>query len=189
MNDRKMKKVIEPKNEEIKKLEIERSKEQLVEKTKKEIEEYKNKYLRALADFQNFEKRVKEEKETICKNANKEFVLKLLPFLDNLDKAEIFSKDNGLKMIKDKFYQLLKNEGMEEINILGKEFDPHVAEAVDVVEGERDNVVVEIIRKGYKFNDKILRIAQVRVAKKKVEPETEKTKPELLKGDYMLNKN
>ncbi|MDH7476486.1 MAG: nucleotide exchange factor GrpE [Microgenomates group bacterium] len=155
-------------------------------KLKKELEEIKSKYLRVLADYQNFEKRVNEEKRKIFDNAKKEFILKLLPFLDNLEKAEIFNKDKGLTMIKDNFLQILKNEGLEEINILGKEFDPHLAEAVEVVKGEKDNQVVEVVRKGYKLNNEVFRVALVKVSKQKVEEEeTKKAKEELLKGDYM----
>jgi len=137
-----------------------------IEKLKKEVDEYKNKYLRALADYQNFEKRIEQYKEEIKKTGEKQLILKLLPFLDNLEKAEFFVKDQGLKQIKDGFYQVLKSEALEELDVLGKEFDPATAEAVDIVMGEKENMVVEVIRKGYKFNDKILRVAQVKVSKK-----------------------
>ncbi|OGK09204.1 nucleotide exchange factor GrpE [Candidatus Roizmanbacteria bacterium RIFCSPHIGHO2_01_FULL_35_10] len=147
--------------------------DQDIEKLKKEVEELKkqtddnkNKYLRALADYQNFEKRVGVDQINISKTVIKNVLLKLLPFLDNLDKAEIFIKDNGLKMVKDNFYKTLQDVGLEEIPILAKPFDPYTAEAIDIVEGKEDNKVVEIIRKGYKFNDKILRVAQVKVSKK-----------------------
>lgn len=131
-----------------------------------EINEYKNKYLRALADYQNYEKRVFEEKEELKKSANKELILKLLPFLDHLDCAELFLKDKGLKLIKDNFHKVLNEEGLEEIEVLGKQFDPHLAEAVDMIERKEDNLVVEVLRKGYKYNGRILRVAQVRVTKK-----------------------
>jgi len=141
------------------------------EKLKKEIEEFKNKYLRALADYQNLQKRVLEEKKEWEKKIKKEFFLKILPFLDNLEKAEIFIKDTGLKLIKDQFLRFLKNEGVEEIDLLGKEFDPSLAEAVDVVEGEKENIVVEVLRKGYKIGEEVLRIAQVKVSVRKKEKE------------------
>ena len=137
-----------------------------LEKTKKEAEDYKNKYLRALADYQNYEKRVSDEKSQIREQVLAQVLLKLLPFLDNLDKAEIFIKDSGLKMVKDSFYKMLSEMGFTEIQILGKEFDPHLAEAVDIVSGEKDNMVKEILRRGYSFNGKILRVAQVKVSKK-----------------------
>jgi molecular chaperone GrpE len=134
---------------------------------KKQIEEYKNKYLRALADYQNFEKRVYEDKEEIRVNANRTLIIKLLSFLDSLDKAELFIKDANLKLVKDNFYKLLHGEGLEEIKVYGKEFDPYQAEVVDLIDGEKANIVVEVLRKGYSLNGKVIRVAQVKVSKKK----------------------
>src|SRR3990167_10078383 len=146
--------------EDIKKLQIE------LDRTRKEKDDYKNKYLRALADYQNFEKRVGEEKEALRQSASRELLLKLLPFLDDIEKAEVFIKDSGLKLVKDKFIQIIREENIEELQILGKEFDPHLAEAVDVVKGENDNIIIEVSRKGYTLNGKVLRVAQVKVSKK-----------------------
>ena len=136
------------------------------EDLKKQVEEYRNKYLRALADYQNLEKRVVEEKELIIKSANRNLILKLLPFLDALDKAEVFIKDQGLKIVKDNLIQVLKEVGVEEIDVLNKPFDPITSEAIDIVASDKDNIVVEVLRKGYRFQDKILRVAQVKVSKK-----------------------
>lgn len=137
-----------------------------LEKFKKEVEDYKNKYLRALADYQNYEKRVQEEKNQVKELAITHILVRLLPFLDHLEKAEVFIKDTGLKMVKDNFEKVLESVGLEEINIEGKEFDPHTAEAIEIVEGERDNMVKEVIRRGYMRNGKVIRVAQVKVAKK-----------------------
>ncbi len=139
---------------------------QEIESLKQQIEEFKNKYLRALADYQNLEKRVNNERFELMKMANKNLLIKILPFLDNLEKAEIFIKDEGLKISKENFLQILKEVGLEEINLLNKDFDPNLAEAIDIVPGIKDNKVVEILRKGYKFEDKIIRVAQVKVSKK-----------------------
>jgi len=137
-----------------------------LDKARKETNDFKNKYLRALADYQNFEKRVREEQETVRVKGKQEIFIQLLSILDSLEKAEVFIKDVGLKQVKDSFCQLLRDEQIEEINLLGKEFDPRLAEAVDVVVGERNNIVVEVLRKGYRFGGKILRVAQVKVSKK-----------------------
>ncbi len=128
--------------------------------------EYKNKYLRALADYQNLENRIATGHEDIRKNANKSLLIKLLTFLDGLDKAEVFVKDQSLKLIKENFEKILKSEGLEEIEVLNKEYDPYTAEAIDMVNGEKDNIVVEVLRKGYKLNGVIIRVAQVKVSKK-----------------------
>lgn len=133
---------------------------------KQQIDEFKNKYLRALADYQNLEKRINEEKFEIIKNANKHLILGLLPFLGNLEKAEVFIKDPGLKMTKDHLFGVLKEIGLEEIDILNKEYDPNYAEVIEIVSGDKDNIVTEVLRKGYKLNDKILQVAQVKVSKK-----------------------
>ena len=136
------------------------------EALKKEVEDFKTKYLRALADYQNLEKRIIQEKEETRKFANSLLILELLPFLDHLEAAEVFIKDQGLKMIRDNFFNLLKHLGLEEITVLNQEFDPQLAEAVDIVAGSKDNLVVEVTRKGYNYQGKILRIAQVKVSKK-----------------------
>lgn len=137
-----------------------------IDQLKQQVEEFKNKYLRALADYQNLEKRINEERFELMKMANKNLLIKILPFLDNLEKAEVFIKDQGLKISKDHFLQILKETGLEEMDILNKEFDPISAEAVDIVPGKEENKVVEVLRKGYKFEDKIIRVAQVKVSKK-----------------------
>ena len=62
--------------------------------------------------------------------------------------------------------QILKEVGLEEIDLLGKDFDPIFAEAIDIIPGKEDNKVVEVLRKGYKLGDKIIRVAQVKVSKK-----------------------
>jgi len=152
---------------------------------KKQLEEYKNKYLRSLADYQNLEKRVNSEKEELKKELNKNLILKILTILDDIDKAEIFIKDAGLKIIKDKFIQLLKSEGVEEIDLNNGMFDPNLAEAVEVVEGKEDNKIVEVLRKGYKYQGKVIRVALVKVSKKKIPTESEKMNQERLKEDNM----
>ncbi|MCX7881258.1 MAG: nucleotide exchange factor GrpE [Patescibacteria group bacterium] len=144
---------------------IEELKKQL-EELKKIGEEYKNKYLRALADYQNLEKRVKQEKEEMVRRTNQQLIIKILPIIDDLEKAAIFVKDEGLKIIKNKMIQFLKNEGVEEIDVLNKTFDPYLCEAVEIVKGEEDDKVVAVIKKGYRQGEKILRVAQVKVMKK-----------------------
>ncbi len=148
-----------------KKLELEKLQLEIVT-LKDQVEEFKNKYLRAIADYQNLEKRVGEERFELMKMANKNLLIKILPFLDNLEKAELFVKDEGLKISKDHFVQILKDAGLEEIEMMGKDFDPISAEAVQLVPGKEEGKIVEVLQKGYKFEDKIIRVAQVKVSKK-----------------------
>lgn len=126
---------------------------------------YKNSYLRALADYQNFEKRAGEEREELLKSASRRMITKLLPLLNNLEKAEVFVKDPGLKLIKDELEKILKEEGLEEIEVADSIYNPETAEAVEIVDGEQDNKIVEVIRKGYKLNNKVIQPAQVKVSK------------------------
>jgi len=137
-----------------------------VVKYQQEMLAWKDKYLRALADYQNFEKRVNNDKDELRKTANQFFIMRLLPFLDNLERAETFVKNKNLQVVKEEFVKLLHQEGIEEVVVLGKEFDPYLAEAIDVVSGEKDNIVIEVVRKGYKFQGRLIRPAQVKVSKK-----------------------
>lgn len=130
------------------------------------IQDYKGKYLRALADYQNFEKRVFTQREELVKSANMQLMMKLVSFLDNLDKAELFVKDENLKMIKNSFMKLLEDEGLQELVVVQKAYDPYTAEVVDMVEGEKDGIVVKVLRKGYGLNGKVVRPAHVTVSKK-----------------------
>jgi len=148
-----------------KKLETEKLQMEIVE-LKQQADEFKNKYLRAIADYQNLEKRVGDERFELMKMANKNLLIKILPFLDNLEKAELFVNDEGLKISKDHFMQILKEAGLVEMDLMNKDFDPVYAEAIDIVEGKEDNKIVEVLKKGYMFEDKIIRVAQVKVSKK-----------------------
>ena len=139
---------------------------QEIDNLKQQAEQFKNKYLRALADYQNLEKRINQERFELMKMGNKNLLIKVIPFLDNLEKAEVFVHDPGLKISKDHFMQILKEAGLEEMDLLKKDFDPNLAEAIDIVPGKDNNKIVEVLRKGYKFEDKIIRVAQVKVSKK-----------------------
>jgi molecular chaperone GrpE len=136
------------------------------EELRQETENWKNKYLRALADYRNLETRTAEDKDRIRRAAVRHLILKLLPFLDGLDKAETFVKDPGLRMVRDNLWKSLQGEGLEELPVLGREYDPYNAEVIELVKGEKDNVVVEVIRKGYALNGETIRVAQVKVSKK-----------------------
>lgn len=131
-------------------------------------EEYKMKYLRAIADYQNYERRVQDQRIEWTKNANKKVILKLLSFLDDLERAELFVKDPNLIHVKETFAKMLKSEGLEEIEVLGKSYSPYTAEVVDMKEGKEDGRVLAVLRKGYTYNGQLLRVAQVTVEKKAV---------------------
>src|SRR3989338_10961611 len=125
---------------------------------------------RALADYQNLEKRVEEERKLLSKLSASLLIEKLLPVLDNLEKAQIHLKDQGLEILIKQFEDILTQEGVEEIAAEGAQFNPHYHEAIESQQGEQDNLVIKVLTKGYKIEDTILRPAKVIVSKKKVEP-------------------
>ena len=137
-----------------------------VEELEKEIEQLKEKYLRALADYQNLLRRFEEEKSAIAFEASSQVIRDFLEVLDDMEKAEEFVKDKGLSLVKEKFKKLLEKWGVEEIEVEGRSFDPEVAEVVDTVEGEEENKVVKVFQKGYKRDGKVIRVAKVQVSKK-----------------------
>jgi len=134
---------------------------------KHQADEYKSKYLRALADYQNYERRSQDQRLELVKGANKQLILKLLTFLDDLDRAALFVEDENLAHVKESFMKVLHDEGLKELEVMDKEYDPYTAEVIEVQPGDEDNRVIAVVRKGYVYNDVIIRVAQVVVSKKK----------------------
>jgi len=136
------------------------------EKNKKheeENEEFKNlenQLKRALADYQNLEKRINQERQDWIKIANKDLLLRLLPGLDNLMLAEKHTNDEGVKISIKHFLDILGEIGVKKIDAVGEDFNPTVMEAVAAVEGEEGKVIEEV-RTGYTLFDIILRPSQV----------------------------
>ena len=129
------------------------------------INELENKWKRALADYQNLEKRLNDEREQVIKFANFGLIYDILPVLDSLEEAESYIKDNGLDLCIKKFKDILKGYGVIEIESLGKDFNSDTMEAIDTKEGEQ-NKVLKVHKKGYMLRDKVLRPAQVIVGRK-----------------------
>jgi len=127
-----------------------------------ETEVWKNKYIRALADYQNLEKRTEEEKQEVRAYAAKVFLEKLLPVIDNLEMADAHINDEGLSIAMKEMHALLSKFGVEKINISGETFDPYKMECIELVEGEK-NKVVEVTSSGYVMHGKLLREAKVKV--------------------------
>lgn len=175
------------KNKEENKLEEEKKENKAVEELKRKVEESDNKYKRALADYQNLEKRAKEERNEWILRANKDLLLHLLPVLDTLILANKHIKvyDEGLSLSIKQFQDLLKTEGVEKIDAVGKQFDPKAMQCVETQEGA-DGKILEEVRVGYMLHDQVLRAALVKVGKAKIEKEEEeKAKEQLQKGGYM----
>ena len=121
---------------------------------------------RALADYQNLERRVGEERQSLLKLSALLLIEKFLPVLDNLEKAQIHLQDEGLEIVIKQFKDILTAEGVEEIEAIGSEFDPNLHEAVETEQGEKDNMVSKVVNIGYKMEDKVIRPAKVVVSRK-----------------------
>jgi molecular chaperone GrpE len=129
-----------------------------------ELSNLENQLKRALADYQNLEKRIATEKSSWILASNKNLLLKLLPGLDSLLLAEKHTQDEGVRVSIKHFLDILENEGVKKIQTLGKDFDPNLMEAITTQEGEEGKVLEEV-RTGYMLFDQILRPAQVIVGK------------------------
>ena len=171
---------VEEQNENVESQEAEKSVEETsedkIKKLKAELQEWKNSYTRKLAEFQNFTKRKENEVAEMRKYASEEIVVKLLDNIDNLERAVDASKESqnfdslveGVNMILNNLKHLLTEEGVEEIEAAGKEYNPYEHKAMITENKEEldDNVVVQVFQKGYKMKGKVVRPAMVTVNKK-----------------------
>lgn len=121
---------------------------------------------RTLADYQNLERRIEDERRELSKLSSLLLVEKLLPILDNLENAQAHLKDRGLQIVIKQFKDLLASEGVEEIVAENAQFDPHFHEAVEIVSGPQDNKIVSVVNKGYMVDNKVIRPAKVVVQRK-----------------------
>ena len=133
------------------------------------------KILRLNAEMQNMNRRFNEEKASIYKYDGEKLIKELLPIIDNFERAIKLDDDNltdelskflsGFKMIYASLVSTLNAIGVKEIECIGKPFDPNKMEAImttNIME-EEENVVVEVMQKGYTYNDKVIRVAMVKV--------------------------
>lgn len=144
-------------------------KEKLAESNKK-LDELNDKYLRVVAEYDNFRKRSVKEKEDAYNSAYGDALSEFLPMVDNLERAVKYdTSDNlveGVKMIMSQFNQMLQKLGIETFGEVGEQFDPNIHNAIFHIEDENlgENIIAEVLLKGYKRGDKILRFAMVKVA-------------------------
>ncbi|MDP1722844.1 MAG: nucleotide exchange factor GrpE [Candidatus Gottesmanbacteria bacterium] len=131
----------------------------------KQIEEWRGKCLRALADYHNLEKRSQEEKAQVRVFAAEMVLMKLLPIVDTFERAQAHVKDEGLGLGLKELESFLAIHGVKKITVVGALFDPGSMECIEVVDGE-DNMVIAELRPGYRLHEKIIRVAQVKVGKK-----------------------
>lgn len=138
---------------------------------KAELDEANDRYKRLFAEFENYKKRSQKEKEGIYGMITGDVVSTMLPIMDNLEKAAIAKTEDknyqeGVNLVVKQFSDALKRLGLEEIETIGKRFDPEFHEAVSHIEdsekGEQE--IVQEYRKGYKIGNKVIRHSMVIVA-------------------------
>lgn len=142
-----------------------------IEALKAELAEKSDLLLRTAAEFDNFKKRTEREKMTVAEFAKAGLIKQLLPILDNIDRAALVEKDTpdyikGIEMIVKQFEGIAGNLGITEVAAVGDTFNPELHEAVMHIEDEAlgENVIAEVLQKGYKIGDTVIRAAMVKVA-------------------------
>lgn len=125
------------------------------------LQELNEKYLRALADYQNLQKQTESWREEFVQYASGSLVKKLLEVLDDLEKAQDHLQDEGLNLIIGKLENILREEGVKELEVLDKEYDPATAEVISTEPGEEDHKVIKVLQKGYILKGKVIRPAKV----------------------------
>ena len=137
-----------------------------------EAEEWKQKYMRVLADYQNLEKRTEVEHHQVRMFAGLVVIEKLLPVVDMLEKAQEHLNDKGLEFALKDLYSFFHSIGVEKMEVVGKVFDPHMMECSEVVElnkENKDNEVIEEVRAGYTMHGKVIRAARIKVGKNSID--------------------
>lgn len=147
--------------------------EQKIVELEAKVEEMENRYLRLQADFENSRRRAKLDLEAAQKYRVQSLATDLLQALDNFERATKIEADNeqtksllqGMDMVYNGIVEALKKEGVEAIESVGKEFDPHLHQAVMQVQDENfeSNTIVEELQKGYMLKDRVIRPAMVKV--------------------------
>ena len=146
-----------------------------VDELKIKLDEMEDKFLRVSAELANIVQRNRNERELIQKYRSQDLGKKLLPVIDNLERAiaaevtdeQSISLKKGVEMVLESLNVALKEEGIEEIPAKGEQFDPNIHQAVQIVpvsEGVEADTIVEVLQKGYKLQDRVLRASMVIVA-------------------------
>lgn len=144
-----------------------------MEELREQLEAEQNKYLRLLADYDNFKRRTQKDKELANKFRAQSLLTDILPVLDNFDRAlsvptkseESAALLKGVEMVQKSLVEAVENEGLEKIEALGKPFDPHFHQAVmqEKDENAEAGTVLQELQTGYLLKDRVLRPAMVKV--------------------------
>ena len=141
------------------------------QKLQAELDEQKDKYLRLMAEYDNFRKRSAKERLELSATVKGNTIGEILPVFDNFERALAAETEDtnykaGVEMIFKQFGDMLTKLGVEIIDPIGQTFDPNIANAVNQIEDENlgENEVAQVFQKGYKIGDKVIRYAMVVVA-------------------------
>lgn len=146
-----------------------------IAKLEAQIAELKKQNLYKAAEFDNFRKRVMQEKAELIKNGGSKVITTLLPIIDDLERAQenmdkyedVAALREGLTLIIDKFFKLLAQEGLKKMEVVGTEFSSDLHEAIAMVPGlpaDQKGKIIDCMTAGYTLNDKVIRYAKVAVA-------------------------
>jgi molecular chaperone GrpE len=149
--------------------------DELVDKLKLDLQDQKDKYLRLLAEFDNYKRRSSRERVELSQTAGKEIIVSLLDVLDDSERAEKQLQDeknagdvSGVLLVFNKLRTILQNRGLKPMESIGEEFDVEKHEAISEIPAPSPNLVGKVVAeviKGYYLNDKIIRFAKVIVGK------------------------
>ncbi len=151
--------------------------EEVISKKDEEIENLQNEMLKDRAELENFKKRTADERLKERKYANQYLIEDLLDMIDIFDTQVNKEVDDdklkkylmGFKMIDEQIKDILNRYGLTKIECLNKEFNPAFHEAIETVEGDEDGIIIEVVRNGYMYKDRVIRPSKVKVTKTKEE--------------------
>lgn len=165
----------EKKAEETKEHKKEHKKDKKLEELQNEVNTLKDKNMRIAAEMVNTLRRKDEETNRLLKYSNESLITELLPVIDNFERAlnvdaktaDVESYQKGMTMIYNSLKNILEKFEVKEIEAIDKEFDPSYHQAVmqEEKEGTKENIVIEVLQKGYTYKDKVIRPAMVKVSK------------------------
>ena len=165
----------EKKTEEPKEHKKEHKKDKKLEELQNEVNTLKDKNMRIAAEMVNTLRRKDEETNRLLKYSNESLITELLPVIDNFERAlnvdaktvDVESYQKGMTMIYNSLKNILEKFEVKEIEAIDKEFDPSYHQAVmqEEKEGTKENIVIEVLQKGYTYKDKVIRPAMVKVSK------------------------
>jgi molecular chaperone GrpE len=154
-----------------------KSPEDIIEEFKAKAVQLEDRYLRLAAEFDNYKKRTNRQFEEILKNSNENIIVNILEVIDNFERALAAGKEStdfkslltGTELIYQNLFNILKKEGLEPLESVGRVFDPSMHEAIMQMESDEypDGIVIQEMVRGYRLNGKVIRYSKVIVSKGK----------------------